>query len=198
MKLSAQELNQLVDSKAFEGVPTALALEEGDLSWEGMIDNIRQQAARTIIWEAGQRISTLFDAYGEAIEEVSLAFDEGYDNGPYPYFDISIIINGAFCCDGDISLPAETMAMINDVDEGSLLDETVKFLDYMAPPKLIKEIDRFKKAFEAVIEDADEGRARAAKAAPSTEAWVKKHLLEQTADLPERANTGRRGPKHKM
>lgn len=42
MKLSAQELKQLVDSKAFEGVPTALALEEGDLSWEGMIDNIRQ------------------------------------------------------------------------------------------------------------------------------------------------------------
>ena len=91
-----------------------------------------------------------------------------------------------------------TEAMINDVDEGGLLDETVKFLDYMAPPKLIKEIDRFKKAFAAGIEDADEGRAMAAQAAPSTEAWVKKHLLEQTADLPGRANTGRRGPKHKM
>lgn len=129
---------------------------------------------------------------------MSLAVDEGYDNGPYPYFDISITINGEFCCDGDINLPAETMAMINDVDEGGLLEETVKFLDYMAPPKLIKEIDRFKKAFAAVIEDADEGRAMAANAAPSTEAWVKKHLLEQTAYLPERAKTGRRGPKHKM
>ena len=107
MKLSAQELKQLVDSKAFEGVPTTLALEEGDLSWEGMTDNIRQQAARTIIWEAGQRISALFDAYGDAIEEVSLAFGEGYDNGPY--FDISITINGEFCCAGDINLPAETM-----------------------------------------------------------------------------------------
>lgn len=184
-------LDALIQSENFKHLPTTLALEGGERQWEPLIEELRHKAAEVAIWESYQRIGLLFDTYGDAIDGVALAVEKERDSDG-PYLGVYMTINGHMVSDGDVILDEQDMELIQQIDEGKLIEDTVSAVHNMLPNSMLGELKRLRAAFAEGIESGEQARGLASVHAPSVDAYVRKQLLAKVAsDTPRVGGVGR-------
>lgn len=179
MKISREELKEIIRSPEYQGLPTTLAHQNAvGAPWWRMLDKLKVEAAKATIWEGCQIIATLFDTYGKSIESVKLDINVEHDRKD-TYMTTSVYINDEHCFDGRMELEEDVLDFCDEIDSQETLNWAVGELDSLGNINLLSEIDRIDTAFEEQFTSAEQARKVARDVAAEIDSWFTKKLLER-------------------
>lgn len=182
MRLTPDQLSTITATAEFQRLPMILLEDKPSANWRAAREDILDLGVSCIAWEAHHRLSYLFEVYGDVLETVGLEFYEN-DGSSSSYIQLNGYRENAdhFSEMFNYVSAREPYCYFHEVDKMRAIQELAEWLKSVNNKEIENAIGLLNQAFyRSEITSATHAQLLASEKSPLVDAWVKRHLLNQT------------------